>query len=67
VASSVFGHRFEQVALPEIQPEFFDDDDLGAADLPDQEMGNPHLAGGAVLVIAPIRAMHSHENPAPPP
>jgi hypothetical protein len=47
VPALVFQHRFEQVSLAEIRPEFFDDDDLGVADLPEQEIRNAHLAGGA--------------------
>jgi hypothetical protein len=47
VASFVFLNSGEKVALAEIRPHFFHNDDFRIGDLPEQEIGDAHLAGGA--------------------
>ncbi len=47
MAALVFADGVEEVALAEVGPEFFDDDHFGVADLPEEEVGESHFAGGA--------------------
>jgi hypothetical protein len=47
VALFVFFYRGEEVALPEVRPHFFNNDDFRVRYLPEKEIGNSHFARGA--------------------
>src|SRR5687768_5527500 len=47
LAALVLEDGLEQLAAPEVRPEGVGDPDLRVGDLPEQEVGDAHLAGGA--------------------
>ena len=45
MAALIFLDGFKEVAFTEIRPIFFNDDDFGVTDLPEEEIGDAHFAG----------------------